>query len=246
MDGVNQFFKIPYYNEKSNNVMYNNYIMNVKNNEIKIFKPSNNNPVGEDVVIYAINDLKNCDYMKFDLTKQRKMFIDMFFKLPLKLTYICFSESFAIDESNNIVYFILNKEKNGYNLKIIKPTIIDKDIYELENKYREIFNLLGSDNDVEIDGIKISNEFFKKCIEDSTIIETLNYNEKLKNMYITLLTYYEKLYNTSYNEIKKEKKLIKNNNDNGFVNKLFIVSLAGFTFAILIIVIILIVKKSMF
>lgn len=241
MDGVNKFFKIPYYNENDNDFVNVNFIMNVRNNEIKIFKSTNNNPILEDVVIYDINDLNNYAYIKFDLSNKQKMFFNMFLKLPFKLTYICFSESFAIDESNNIICFVLNKENNRYDLKIIKPIIIDQDVYELDTKYKKVIDLLYNNQDVQVEGIMIFSDFFKKCIEDSTIIETLNSNDKLKTIYIKLLTIYQKYYNSNLDD---NNKIIRNNN--GFVNNLFMVSLSGFMLAIIVVIIILIVKKNMF
>lgn len=244
MGGINEMFRIPYISE-NNNIIYENYIMNINNKDIKIFKPKKNNPVGEDVVIYKISDLTNYDYMKFDLTPRQKMFANMFFKLPIKLSYICFQENFAIDESNNILYFALNNKKNGYVLNIIKPNIIDKNIIELQDKYKTIIDTLNSGEDVLIDGLCISSDKYRKCTEDSAQIEIFNYNEKLKSIYINLLTFDQKI-NSTYDENKKILKSTHFQRNYGFINKIFIIALSGFTLGIIISLLIIIFKKNLF
>lgn len=243
MGGINEVFKIPYING-NNNIIYENYIMNINDNDIKIFKPMKNNPVGVDVVIYKISDLNNYDYMKFDLTPKQKMFANMFFKLPIKLTYICFCENFAIDESNNILYFTLNNKKNRYDLNVIKPNIIDKNIIELQDKYKTIIDTLNSGKDVLIDGLHISSDNYRKCVEDSTQIEIFNYNEKLKSIYINLLTYNQKI--NSVSDINYGIKSTQYQSNYGFINKIFIIALSGFTLGIVIAFIIVIFKKNLF
>lgn len=217
------------------------FIIQIVNDGVRIFDANNEGlPTSNEITLIKYSSLKNNEnsgYIGNELDNPDTNLFNNFDKVK-PILVICLQENLIITKEYQIYRFV--KSESGFKIYDVK-VIYNNNKKEIDYDY--YLNQLEMGKNVEIDGYNIDKQSFDLCISDENNINLLN-DRKLRNIYLNLVKKYKE--NTS-EEIQGGSSNAKVKiRTSGFVNKIFMISLAGFAIGIVATLIMIIAIKYLF
>lgn len=181
---------------------YRNFIIEFKNDDVKIFATDHNDYPTLPLFLMPFNDI-NQKYLNID-----KIFIDIINAINVKYPILKISYEEKIIVTKNHKLFLISKNNNKYNVTEI---LVDYTIENEKSTYSELLYKMSNGEQVNIDGYLIDLNIIQKCVNNDSIINSIK-NEKAKETLFGIVDVYKQQINNKLSAFANNE--VKSNSSN--------------------------------
>lgn len=235
------------------NLMSGKYFMiQVKDNKVRIFGVDSNGwpDTNKELSLYSYDDLKRNNYLLSDTDPRLIQRLNEFNEQD-PLRYVNTAEKIAIDGNYRLFCFFDYQGVIQFKQIEVNYQEVKNSANNVEDKkdidYKNIFEELDLHGMVKIANYDITKEGFDMCLRDPSILNTVNMNSELRQIYQDMISAHYQMQrtdNSGGNSGSKAKTKIKSGGHGGYTINLFAISLAGFTLGIISSLIIILIQKK--
>lgn len=216
------------------------YILNIKDNNVRIFLADNKGNPSIELNLTLYDDLNDKAYVTYDIKKSFITSLD-YFNNQYPIHSFSYTKKLIITKDYNIY---LLKKNNGL-FSVYKVSTKDFENNDTGNNYNQLLNELLLGKTINVGSYIMSSDSFYKFLTGEVSIDIIDDNDS-KNIILSLINNYKRLFGNNISEGTGAENAKIKVRKAGFINKLFMISLSCFTAGIVVTLIFVIIKKYLF